>query len=62
MLKDFVKQIVQKVEDGDSALQLTCLYGHLSCIQLLLEAKDEDCGIPLHDACVGVLTIEGGES
>ncbi|KAD5508504.1 hypothetical protein E3N88_16207 [Mikania micrantha] len=51
--------IDEPVEDGDTALHLTCLYGHLSCVQLLLErgasveAKDEDGGIPLHDACAG---------
>ncbi|KAJ0476695.1 putative ankyrin repeat-containing domain-containing protein [Helianthus annuus] len=42
--------IDEPVEDGDTALHLTCLYGHLSCVQLLLErgasveAKDEDGG------------------
>ncbi|POO01794.1 Transmembrane protein [Trema orientale] len=51
--------IDQPVEDGDTALHLCCLYGHLSCVQLLLErganleAKDEDGAIPLHDACAG---------
>ncbi|XP_073309981.1 uncharacterized protein, partial [Primulina huaijiensis] len=47
------------VEDGDTVLHLTCLYGHLTCVQFLLErgtdleAKDEDGGIPLHDPCAG---------
>ncbi|KAF5737515.1 Ankyrin repeat family protein isoform 1 [Tripterygium wilfordii] len=51
--------IDEPVEDGDTALHLTCLYGHLPCVQLLLErganleARDEDGGIPLHDACAG---------
>ncbi|KVH90440.1 tankyrase [Cynara cardunculus var. scolymus] len=51
--------IDEPVEDGDTALHLTCLYGHVSCVQLLLErgasveAQDEDGGIPLHDACAG---------
>lgn len=46
-------------EDGDTALHLACLYGHLNCVQILLEAgasvdvKDEDGAIPLHDACAG---------
>ncbi|KAK9723959.1 hypothetical protein RND81_05G037000 [Saponaria officinalis] len=54
--------IDQPVEDGDTALHLTCLYGHLPCAQLLLErgasleAKDEDGAIPLHDACAGGYT------
>lgn len=51
--------IDEPVEDGDTALHLTCLYGHLACVQLLLErganleSKDEDGAIPLHDACAG---------
>ncbi|XP_056159613.1 uncharacterized protein LOC115675350 isoform X2 [Syzygium oleosum] len=51
--------IDEPVEDGDTALHLACLYGHLPCVQLLLErgacleAKDEDGAIPLHDACAG---------
>lgn len=54
--------IDEPVEDGDTALHLTCLYGHLHCVQLLLErgasleAKDEDGAIPLHDACAGGYT------
>ncbi|GMN39254.1 hypothetical protein TIFTF001_008490 [Ficus carica] len=54
--------IDQPVEDGDTALHLCCLYGHLDCVQLLierganLEAKDEDGAIPLHDACAGGYT------
>ncbi|XP_073526238.1 uncharacterized protein [Phyllobates terribilis] len=49
--------IDEPLEDGDTALHLTCLYGHVACVQLLLErgasvlAKDEDGAIPLHDAC-----------
>lgn len=51
--------IDEPVEDGDTALHLTCLYGYLPCVQLLLERganlepKDEDGAIPLHDACAG---------
>lgn len=51
--------IDEPVEDGDTALHLSCLYGHFSCVQLLLERgaslemKDEDGAIPLHDACAG---------
>ncbi|KAA8516591.1 hypothetical protein F0562_016903 [Nyssa sinensis] len=51
--------INEPVEDGDTVLHLTCLYGHLPCVQLLLErgacleVKDEDGAIPLHDACAG---------
>ncbi|MED6156343.1 hypothetical protein PIB30_013620 [Stylosanthes scabra] len=54
--------IDEPVEDGDTALHLTCLYGHLECAQLLLdrganlEAKDEDGALPLHDACAGGYT------
>ncbi|CAK9134015.1 unnamed protein product [Ilex paraguariensis] len=54
--------IDEPVEDGDTALHLTCLYGYLPCVQLLLErgacleAKDEEGGIPLHDACAGGFT------
>ncbi|KAG6769751.1 hypothetical protein POTOM_025412 [Populus tomentosa] len=54
--------IDEPVEDGDTALHLTCLYGYLPCVQLLLErganleAKDEDGAIPLHDACAGGFT------
>lgn len=50
------------VEDGDTVLHLSCLYGHKSCVQLLLErgasleAKDEEGAIPLHDACAGGFT------
>lgn len=42
--------------DGDTALHLACLHGHLACVQVLLErgasldSKDEDGAIPLHDA------------
>lgn len=51
--------IDEPVEDGDTTLHLTCLYGYLPCVQLLLErgasleVKDEDGAIPLHDACAG---------
>ncbi|KAF6167699.1 hypothetical protein GIB67_017194, partial [Kingdonia uniflora] len=54
--------IDEAVEDGDTALHLTCLYGYLSCAQLLLErgasleVRDEDGAIPLHDACAGGFT------
>jgi len=50
------------VEDGDTLLHLACLYGHLPCVQLLLErgasleCKDEEGAIPLHDACAGGFT------
>ncbi|KAL4031823.1 hypothetical protein IC575_010114 [Cucumis melo] len=54
-----VGSINDAVEDGDTALHLTCLYGHLPCVRLLLErgaaleVQDEDGAIPLHDACAG---------
>ncbi|KAL6503086.1 hypothetical protein OROHE_023715 [Orobanche hederae] len=50
------------MEDGDTLLHLTCLYDHFNCVQFLLErganldSKDEDGGIPLHDACAGGYT------
>ncbi|XP_019152427.1 PREDICTED: ankyrin repeat and SOCS box protein 13 [Ipomoea nil] len=59
---DNLSSIDEPVEDGDTALHLSCLYGHLSCVQLLLEkgasleAKDEEGAIPLHDACAGGFT------
>ncbi|MQL95804.1 hypothetical protein Taro_028471 [Colocasia esculenta] len=51
--------IDEPLEDGDTALHLACLYGHLPCVQLLIErgasidTKDEEGAIPLHDACAG---------
>ncbi|KAK9158654.1 hypothetical protein Scep_005228 [Stephania cephalantha] len=54
--------IDEPLEDGDTALHLTCLYGYLPCVELLLqrganlETKDEDGAIPLHDACAGGFT------
>ncbi|XP_026416516.1 tankyrase-like [Papaver somniferum] len=58
-LDNLTGNIDEPVEDGDTALHLTCLYGYLPCVQLLLErgasmeAKDEDGAIPIHDACAG---------
>lgn len=58
-LDNLTGSIDEPVEDGDTALHLTCLYGHFECAQLLLErganleATDEDGAIPLHDACAG---------
>lgn len=51
--------IDEPVEDEDTALHLTCLYGYLPCVQLLLErgasleVTDDVGAIPLHDACAG---------
>ncbi|KAJ4851124.1 hypothetical protein Tsubulata_002438 [Turnera subulata] len=61
-LDNLTGSIDEPVEDGDTALHLACLYGHLPCVQLLLErganleSKDEDGAIPLHDACAGGFT------
>ncbi|CAJ1968867.1 unnamed protein product [Sphenostylis stenocarpa] len=58
-LDNLTGSIDEPVEDGDTVLHLTCLYGHFACVQLLLErganieARDEDGAIPLHDACAG---------
>ncbi|CAI0469382.1 unnamed protein product, partial [Linum tenue] len=60
--ENFDGNIDEPLEDGDTALHLVCLYGHLSCVRVLLEkganveAKDEDGAIPLHDACAGGYT------
>ncbi|WOL05803.1 tankyrase [Canna indica] len=54
--------IDEPVEDGDTVLHLSCLYGHFPCVQLILErgasleSKDEEGAIPLHDACAGGFT------
>lgn len=48
--------------DGDTALHLASLYGHVGCARILLDAgaqpdlKDEDGAIPLHDAAAGGYT------
>ena len=45
--------------DGDTALHLAALYGHTGCARLLLGAgaradiRDENEGVPLHDAAAG---------
>ena len=45
--------------DGDCALHLTALYGHLACANVLIEAgakadlADEEGAVPLHDAAAG---------
>ncbi|KAL2549502.1 Fetal globin-inducing factor (Contains ankyrin repeats) [Forsythia ovata] len=36
-LDNFDSSIDEPVEDGDTVLHLTCLYGHLSWVQFLLE-------------------------
>jgi hypothetical protein len=48
--------------DGDTALHLASLYGHVGCARILLDAgaqpdlPDEDGAIPLHDAAAGGYT------
>ncbi|KAK1366166.1 Ankyrin repeat-containing protein [Heracleum sosnowskyi] len=54
--------IDEPLEDGDTALHLAFLYGHLPCVQILLErgasleSKGEDGAIPSRDACAGRYT------
>lgn len=56
-LDNLAGSIDEPIENGDTALHLACVYGHLTCVQILLErgasleAKDEDGEIPLHGAC-----------
>jgi ankyrin repeat protein len=48
--------------DGDTALHLASLYGHVGCARILIDAgaspdtPDEDGAIPLHDAAAGGYT------
>ncbi|WOG96477.1 hypothetical protein DCAR_0415812 [Daucus carota subsp. sativus] len=55
-LDNLLGSIDDPIENGDTALHLACVYGHLTCVQILiergasLEAKDEDGEIPLHGA------------
>ncbi|KAJ8512434.1 hypothetical protein OPV22_002868 [Ensete ventricosum] len=61
-LDNHTGSIDEPVEDGDTVLHLSCLYGYFPCVQLLLErgasleSKDEEGAIPLHDACAGGFT------
>uniref|UniRef100_A0A0E0K8Q2 Uncharacterized protein n=1 Tax=Oryza punctata TaxID=4537 RepID=A0A0E0K8Q2_ORYPU len=61
-LDNYAGKIDDPIEDGDTLLHIACLYGHLPCVQLLLErqasleCKDEEGAIPLHDACAGGFT------
>ncbi|CAH8339458.1 unnamed protein product [Eruca vesicaria subsp. sativa] len=58
-IDNFGGLIDEPLENNDSALHLACLYGHLPCVELLLERganieiKDTDDALPLHDACDG---------
>ncbi|KAH0455590.1 hypothetical protein IEQ34_015622 [Dendrobium chrysotoxum] len=58
-LDNHIGSINDPIEDGDTVLHLCCLYGSLSCVQLLVErganseVRDEEGAIPLHDACAG---------
>lgn len=61
-LDNYHGSIDDPIEDGDPVLHLCCLYGHLPCVQLVvergasLESKDAEGAIPLHDACAGGFT------
>ncbi|XP_078173399.1 ankyrin repeat family protein [Carex rostrata] len=61
-LDNYDGTIDDPVEDGDTVLHLACLYGHLACVEYILqrganlEIKDEEGAIPLHDACAGGFT------
>ncbi|KAL0744047.1 hypothetical protein Bca4012_085560 [Brassica carinata] len=56
---DMFGLVDEPLEDNNSALHLACLYGHLPCVELLIErdadmeVKAIDDAIPLHDACAG---------
>ncbi|KAG2272627.1 hypothetical protein Bca52824_067182 [Brassica carinata] len=58
-IDDMFGLVDEPLEDNNSALHLACLYGHLPCVELLIErdadmeVKAIDDAIPLHDACAG---------
>ncbi|KAL1512345.1 hypothetical protein AB1Y20_005605 [Prymnesium parvum] len=59
LLDEHSLAVDEQGEDGDTALHISCLYGHLDLVQECIQrgasvsSCDEDGSTPLHDACAG---------